>query len=333
VPGVIPPATLGDSFRTFFKSVDQFVSKLAEIQWASLLLALTFFGIYLTIRARASYNVLRAAYPAERFRFREIWGAYVAGYGFNNVIPARGGDVIRLFLTRNAIPNSSFPAVGAAFTVDLGFDLCAGGLAIAFTATQGVLPRLPDLSKLDAFDLSFFVAHPKFALFAITFLAIAVIVATALLSARVRAFWVRVKQGLTVIFDRRRYFRQVWGVQAIAWLFRFAAFWFMLEAFNIGASPRNVILVLGVNAISAALPFTPGGAGAQQALLVQVFGKATGSATVAAYSVGQQIAIAAFSFGVGFLALAFIFRIRSFKEVIRRGQAEREAEKEAPAPA
>ena len=327
-------ASLGDSFRSFFDSVDKFFSKLAEIQWGSLVLALLFFGVYLTIRARASYNVLRAAYPAERFGFREIWGGYMAGYGFNNVIPARGGDVIRLFLTRNVIPRSSFPAVGAAFTVDLGFDLCAGGLAILFTVTQGVLPRLPDLSKLNAFDLSYFAAHPQFTLFTITLLGVTFITATALLSARVRAFWARVKQGLTIIFDRRRYLRQVWGVQAIAWLFRFTAFWFMLEAFNIGASPRNVLLVLGVNAISAALPFTPGGAGAQQALLVQIFGSSTNSATVAAYSVGQQIAIAAFSFGVGFLALVFIFRIRSFKEVIQRGREEREAEKEgAPAPA
>ena len=330
----VPAASLGDSFRSFFDSVDKFFSKLAELHWGSLALALLFFGTYLTIRARASYNVLRAAYPAERFSFREVWGAYVAGYGFNNVIPARGGDVIRLFLTRGAIPNSSYPAVGAAFVVDLGFDLCAGGLAILFVVSQGVLPKLPDLSKLNAFDLSYLAAHPRFTLFLITFLAIAIIAVTALLSARARAFWTRVKQGLTIIFDRRRYFRQVWGVQAIAWLFRFAAFWFMLEAFNIGASPRNVLLVLGVNAISAALPFTPGGAGAQQALLVEIFGKATNSATVAAYSVGQQIAIAAFSFGMGFLALVFIFRIRSFKEVIQRGRADRAAEeKGAEAPA
>ena len=324
-------ASLGDSFRSFFDSVDKFFGQLAELHWGSLVLALLFFGTYLTIRARASYNVLHAAYPHERFSFREIWGAYMAGYGFNNVIPARGGDVIRLFLTRSTIPNSSYPAVGAAFVVDLGFDLCAGGIAILFVVTQGVLPRLPDLSKINAFDLSYFVAHPRFTLFLVTLLAIAALVATAMLSARVRAFWTRVKQGLTVIFDRRRYLRQVFAVQAFAWVFRFWAFWFMLEAFNIGASPRNVLLVLGVNAISAALPFTPGGAGAQQALLVQVFGKGTNSATVAAYSVGQQIAIAAFSFGVGFLALAFVFRIRSFKEVIRRGQADRAAEGEGAA--
>jgi uncharacterized membrane protein YbhN (UPF0104 family) len=332
--GVLPPASLGGSFRSFFDSVDKFVSKLAELHWGSLVLALVFFGVYLSIRARASFNVLRAAYPTERFRFRDIWGAYMAGYGFNNVIPARGGDVIRIFLTKSSIPNSSYPATGAAFVVDLAFDLCAGGLAIAFTVSQGVLPKLPDLSKLNAFDLSYLAAHPELTLFLLTLLGIAAIAATAVLSIRVRAFWARVKQGLTILFDRRRYFRQVWGVQALAWLFRFTAFWFMLEAFNIGGSVRNVLLVLGVNAVSAALPFTPGGAGAQQALLVQIFGNSSNAATVAAYSVGQQIAIAAFSFGVGFLALVFIFRIRSFKEVIQRGRQERAAENEgAPTPA
>ena len=82
---------------------------------------------------------------------------------------------------------------------------------------------------------------------------------------------------------------------------------------------KNVLLVLGVNAVAAVVPFTPGGAGVQQALLVKVFaGTATG-ATVAAYSVGQQIAIAAWTLLVGFVALFFIFRIRSFKEVIRLG--------------
>jgi uncharacterized membrane protein YbhN (UPF0104 family) len=327
-------AALGDSFRSFFDAVDQFFSSLAKVHWGSLTLALLAFLVYLTIRARASFNVMRAAYPAERFQFRDIWGAYIAGYGFNNVIPARGGDVIRLFLTKGSIPRSTYPTLGAAFVVDLAFDLVAGGFAIVFSVTQGVFPKLPDFSKLNAFDLSYFAAHPKFTLFVLTFVAIAVIVATALLSARVKAFWARVKQGFTILFDRRRYLRQVFGVQALAWLFRFTAFWFLLEAFNIGGSVRNVLLVLGVQAVSAALPFTPGGAGAQQALLVHVFGGTTNAATLAAYSVGQQIAIAAFTFGVGFLALVFIFRIRSFKEVIRRGQAERAAEKEgAAAPA
>ena len=68
------------------------------------------------------------------------------------------------------------------------------------------------------------------------------------------------------------------------------------------------------------MPFTPGGAGVQQALLVKVFAGTAPAATVAAYSVGQQIAIARRSpFGVGLGAVVFIFRFRSFKEVIAAG--------------
>jgi uncharacterized protein (TIRG00374 family) len=153
-----------------------------------------------------------------------------------------------------------------------------------------------------------------------------VLVGFALLSARVRAFWQRVRQGLTILSDRRRYFREVFAVQFVGWLFRFTAFFFLLEAFNVGGSVRNVLLVLGVNAVAACVPFTPGGAGVQQALLVKVFSGTAAGATVAAYSVGQQIAIAAFTFGVGFAALVWVFRIRSFKEVIAQGRAARSAE-------
>jgi hypothetical protein len=67
-----------------------------------------------------------------------------------------------------------------------------------------------------------------------------------------------------------------------------------------------------------------------QALLVNVFG---GSAIVAAYSVGQQIAIAAWTFGIGLASVVFIFRFRSFKEVIAAGRAERSAEPAKPEPA
>ena len=50
---------------------------------------------------------------------------------------------------------------------------------------------------------------------------------------------------------------------------------------------------------------------------------------VAAYSVGQQIAIAAFTAIVGLGAVVFIFRFRSFKEVLHAGRASREAERAA----
>jgi uncharacterized protein (TIRG00374 family) len=325
----VSAATIGESFRSFFDSVDSFFSNLAAVHWGALALALVLFACYLSLRARASFNILRAAYPAERFRFLHIWGAYFAGYGFNSVVPARGGDVVRLFLTRTSVPNSSYPAVAASFVVEAGFDLAMGIFILTFAFTQGVFPKPPDFSKLNAFDLSYLASHPRFTLFLITLLGVALVVATALLSMRVRAFWARVRQGFTILKDRRRYMREVFAVQLLGWCFRFTAFWFMLEAFRVGGSVKNVLLVLGVNAVSAAVPFTPQGAGVQQALLVKVFAATAAGATVAAYSVGQQIAIGAFTFAIGFVALAFIFKVRSFKEIIRRGQEEREKEKSA----
>jgi uncharacterized protein (TIRG00374 family) len=326
---VLPHAAITDDVGNFFDAVGSFFGNLAAINWGPFVLGLLCFGTYLTIRSRAFYNVLRAAYPDESFGFKRIWGAYIAAYGFNNVVPARGGDVIKAFLTKTSIPNSTYPAIAAAFFVEAGFDATMGVFILIFAFSQGVFPKPPDFSKLNAFDLSFLASHPRFTLFLLTALAVAGLVGFALLSARVKAFWARVRQGLTILSDRRRYFREVWLVQFVAWLFRFAAFWFLLEAFNIGGSVRNVLLVLGVNAVAAAVPFTPGGAGVQQAFLVKVFAGTAAGATVAAYSVGQQIAIAAFSLAVGFAALVWVFKFRSFKEVIAAGRAHREAEKAA----
>jgi glycosyltransferase 2 family protein len=316
-------ASIGDSFRAFFDAIGDFAGGIADVRWIPLLIGLAAFATYLTLRARASFNILRAAYPDERIRFLKIWGAYMAGYGFNSVVPARGGDVVRLFLTKNSVPNSSYPAVAATFVVELIFDVTMGSLILLFAFTQGVFPKPPDFAKLNAFDLSYFAQHPEFALFVLTLAGVAGLVGFALLSVRAKAFWERVRQGFTILQDRERYVRQVFLVQLGGWCFRFAAFWMLLEAFNVGGSVKNVLLVLGVNAVSAAVPFTPQGAGVQQALLTKVFAGTAPGATVASYSVGQQIAIGALTFGIGFAAIAFIFRYRSFKEVIARGQEER----------
>jgi uncharacterized membrane protein YbhN (UPF0104 family) len=319
----VPTASLGDSFESFFDAVDKFVSNLASVQLFPLLLALVSFTCYLTFRARASFNVLRAAYPAERIEFRRIWGAYFAGYGFNAVIPARGGDVVRLFLTKNSVPNSSYPAVAATFVVEVIFDVVLGSLMLLFAFTQGAFPKPPDFAKLNAFDLSYFAQRPELMLFVLTLAGVAGLAGFAILSIRVKAFWERVRQGFTILRHRDRYIREVFLVQLAGWCFRFAAFWMLLEAFNVGGSVKNVLLVLGVNAVSAAVPFTPQGAGVQQALLAKVFAGTGTGAVVASYSVGQQVAIGALTFGIGFAAIVFIFRYRSFREVIQRGQAER----------
>ncbi|HME02432.1 MAG TPA: lysylphosphatidylglycerol synthase transmembrane domain-containing protein [Solirubrobacteraceae bacterium] len=329
MPALLASASIGDSITTFLNAVGQFFSDLEAVRWGLLFLGLGFFGLNLTLRSRAYFHTLRAAYPTATIRWRRIWGAYFAAVGFNNIVPARGGEVIKLFLARSSIPGSSYPTVASAFFVEAIFDVTVGVFVLIFAFSQGVFPKPPDFSKLKSFDISYLAQHFHLTLFVITALGVALLVAFALLSTRVKAFWVRVRQGFAILGDRNRYLREVAAWQAAGWMCRFAAFWFLLEAFRVGASVENVLLVFGVNQVAGAVPFTPGGAGVQQALLVKVFQGTAPTAVVAAYSVGQQIAIAAFTALLGLGAVIFIFRFRSFKEVLYAGRASRQAERDA----
>jgi uncharacterized protein (TIRG00374 family) len=328
---LLASASVAQSLTSFFAAVGQFFSDLAAVHWPALLLGLVCFGLNLTLRSRGDFNSLRAAYPAASFQWRRVWGAYFAAVGFNNLVPARGGDVIKLFLTRSAIPNSRYPTVAAAFFVQSIFDAGVGILVLIFAFSQGVFPKPPDFSKLSSFDISYLAQHFRLTLFLITVLGILSVIGFAMLSVRFKAFWARIRQGFTILSDRPRYLREVASLQALAWLFRFAGFWLLLDAFRVGGSVKNVLLVFAVNQVAGTVPFTPGGAGVQQALLVKVFATNAPTAAVAAYSVGQQIAIAAFTAIVGLGAIVFIFRFRSFGEVLHAGRASRDAERAADA--
>jgi uncharacterized protein (TIRG00374 family) len=329
VSGQLASSSIAHSLTVFFEAVSQFFSDLAAVHWWALLVGLLFFGLNLTLRSRAYFNVLRASYPGVHIKWLRIWGAYWAAVGFNNLVPIRGGDVIKLFLARSSVPGSRYPTVASAFFVEAIFDACVGVCVLIFAFTQGVFPKPPNFSKLSSFDISYLASHFRFTLFLLTAIAVFGLVAFALLSERAKAFWARVRQGFAILSDRRRYVSEVMALQALAWISRFAAFWFFLEAFRVGGSIKNVLLVFAVNQVAGAVPLTPGGAGVQQALLVKVFAASAPTAVVAAYSVGQQIAIAAFTALVGLGAVVFIFRFRSFKEVLGAGRASREAERAA----
>jgi uncharacterized membrane protein YbhN (UPF0104 family) len=315
--------SIGDTISSLLHSAGRFFSHLASLSWLSLVLGLALYAVYLLLRSRALFNAIRAAYPQEHVRWRDVWGGYMVGYAVNNVFPLGGGNIAQLFLIRTAIPGGSYPGIAAGLSTGVVFDWFMGLLIMAFAFTQGVFPKPPDFSKLPAFDISFFASHMRFTLFFLTVLGIAFVVAFALLSARVRAFWERVRQGLTILRDRRRYRIEMASWQFASWIFRFAAYWALLDAFHIGGSVRNALLVLAVQVVASVFPFTPGGAGVQQALLLTIFAHAADSASVAAFSVGQQIATAVLSAGLGFAALVLIFRFKSFREVLERGRADR----------
>ncbi len=324
-PALPPQASIGSSFRSFFDAAGQFFEHLADVNWGALSLALLFLLAMYLARSRAWQNVLHAAYPEIRVPFRGVAGAYLAGAGINAIVPARVGDATKIFLARGQIHRSSYPALTSSFLVQAIFDTAAGALVFVYALTQGLLPRPPELPNLPAFDIAFWAQHPQLLIFTLTVLGVAFLIGFAIVARRAEEFWGRVKQGVAILTEPDRYLREVVSWQALAWLCRFAAFWFFLEAFGIGGSFQNVMLVMSVQAISTMLPFTPGGAGAQQALLVATL-EGPSRAAVLSFSVGTQIAMAAWSAVLGMAALLLIFRTTNWRDLIHRAESEARAE-------
>jgi glycosyltransferase 2 family protein len=328
----MPYADLTSSFNSFFNAASAFFEHLSDIRWTPFAIALGLLLGMQLCRAWAWRNVLRAAYPGTPINFPHLAAAYLAGAGINAIVPARAGDVTKVFLVKRQIPHSSYPAVTSSFLVQSVFDTTVGILVLLYAISQGLLPEPPRLPHLPAFEISFLASHPRALLIVVAALLMAIAIGTYYLAHHVRRFWDRVKQGLAILAQPRRYGREVAAWQAAGWLCRFGAFWFFLEAFGIGGSFQNVMLVMSVQAISTMLPFTPGGAGAQQALLVATL-QGPSRAAVLSFSVGTQIAMAAWSAVLGFAALLLIFRTTNWRDLIHTAESDARAEqaKEAAA--
>jgi uncharacterized protein (TIRG00374 family) len=324
---VVPFAAKGASTDTFTDAVSQFFDALGLVHWRYMTLALVAFTIYLTIRSRALWNILRAAYPDREIQWRRIWGAYFAGYGINSILPAGAGNIAEWFLLRSSVEGSSFATVASGTFVELGFDFVQAALVLTFAFTQEVFTKPNEFQQLNAFDLSWVATHIQLVLLIIGGLVAASVALYPMTARRLRRVWLRLRQGATVLRQPRRYLSRVFALQALAWCFRFLAFWLLLEAFGIQPSPGRVLIVIAALIISAGLPVTPGGAGVQQALLVVVFSGAASDAAVAAYSVGQEIAITGLTLVIGLVALVTIFDMRSFRQVIRESRRAHAAER------
>ena len=67
--------------------------------------------------------ILRASYPDERLRFRSVFGAYVAGVGVNSIVPARAGDVVKLYLIKHRIDGSSYATLAPTLLAETLLDV------------------------------------------------------------------------------------------------------------------------------------------------------------------------------------------------------------------
>ncbi|MEW6583445.1 MAG: lysylphosphatidylglycerol synthase transmembrane domain-containing protein, partial [Actinomycetota bacterium] len=297
-----------DSLRRFWDAVEAFVDALGAVALGPLLLAVAFHVANLVLRTRGWRNILGAAYPDADVRWPPVFGAYTAGVGVNSVIPARLGDVVKLLLVHRSVPGSTYPTLTASLLAETVFDMVMGSAILLWALTFGITPELPDLPNLPIFEFSWMARHPLITgvgvILALAALGVWLIIA----QHRIRAFWARVEQGLAILRTPRVYGRTVVTYQAAGWVCRAITAYFFLRAFHIDATLRNALLIMVVQAVATVMPFTPGGVGPKQALLVVVLAGQAGEADVLALSVGMEIAIVATNVAVGAASLAVLFR-------------------------
>src|ERR1700709_1807279 len=198
----MPTADLSSSFNSFFNATTAFFAHLSDIRWPPFACALGFLLAMQRCRAWAWRNVLRASYPGERISFTHLSAAYLAGAGINAVIPAHAGDVTKVFLVKRQIPNSSYPAVTSSFLVQTVFDTTVGALVLAYAISQGLLPPLPQIPNLPAFEISFWADHPQALLFTVLGLLLAIAFGVYYLAHHVRRFWARGRPGGILLAGR-----------------------------------------------------------------------------------------------------------------------------------
>ena len=300
----------------FFHAVRVFFEHLAAVQWQALLLAVTCHLAKLVLRARAWRSIVAAAYPEATVKRRSVFGSYVAGVGVNAIIPARSGDFVKLYLLKHRVEGTTYPTLGATLLVETLFDFFVASAFLLWALQRGVLPGPDVLPDLPSIDWSIAARHPTEAAIVAGVLVVALLLAFVWATRHVRAFRRRVAQGFTILRDRRRYLRQVVLVQAIGWVLRIAAIFFFLRAFNVPATLENALLVQVVQSLATILPFTPGGAGTEQGLIVYIFRGELSTTTLLSFSVGMTITLIVVNVLLGFAAILLMLKTLRWRRVV-----------------
>src|SRR5947207_6171090 len=140
-----------------------------------------------------------------------MFGAYVAGTGVNAIIPARGGDVVRLFLAKRRIEHATYTTLVSTSLLQTIFDMVVAGCIVVWALTQHVLPGINVLKSpsLPALDYGWAFRHPTAGLILVGLLLLFGTALVAWVAERVEEFRAKVAQGFAAFRDRSYYFRSV----------------------------------------------------------------------------------------------------------------------------
>lgn len=301
--------------HVFLRDAGSFLHHLATVDFTALAVASGLHLLRLVLRTVAWRNIVAAAYPHVPVRWRHILAAYLGGVGLNAVTPARGGDVLKLFLVKRRVQGSTYPTLASTLVVETLFDSFVGLCLLLWAISLGVFPSLHALPHLPNIDWRWPLTHPLALKIGIPVLLVLIALLLWWATRRIAAFWRRVAQGFAIVREPRLYLVRVVTWQAAGWVFRIASVFWMLRAFHVQATIHNALLVQLATSLSTLLPITPGGAGTEQGFLLYLFREKAAKSALLSFSVGMHIAIVCVNVVVGVLAVALLTRTLNFRRL------------------
>ena len=310
--------------HSVFHAIAVFFHHLAAVEFKWLAIGILCHLCKLLAVSRAWRNIIQAAYPDRRVRWRQMFGSYVAGTGVNALIPARGGDVVRLFLAKRRVEGSTYTTLVSTSLLQTIFDMVVASCFILWAVTQHVLPGLDVLRSpsLPALDYGWAFRHPTAGLILVGLLLLFGTALVAWVAERVEEFKAKVAQGFAAVRDRSYYLRRVALWQIVDWSLRLATVFFFLRAFGIPATLRNALLVQVSQSLATIFPVSPAGIGTEQALLLYIFRNVTSKSMALSFSVGMRVTLIVVNAVVGFTAILLMtgtLRVRRTAEADRAG--------------
>jgi uncharacterized membrane protein YbhN (UPF0104 family) len=293
-----------------------FFHHLAAVSWTALAIGVGFHVLKLVLRSVAWRTIVSAAYPGVDIPRGAVTGAYLAGVGVNAITPARAGDVVKLYLVKRRIPGSTYPTLATTLIAETVLDLLLASVVVGWALAAGVIPGVRVFRRLPAVDWGWPLGHLRTT--AIIAGVVLAVVCLALLwwAEDIGELKRRLAAGLAILRQPRRYFTGVLPWQLASWGCRLATIYWLLRAFHVDATARNVFTVQAVQSISTLLPFSPGGIGTEQGLLLYAFKGEVSGTLILSFSVGMHVAVVVANVVLGFGALFLMIRTLRWRRAV-----------------
>ena len=263
------------------------------------------------VRIRGWWHILRVSYPdAESLRYRDVIAAYFAGSGLNAVVPARGGDVMKLYMVKQRIAGGHYPTLVGSFVPEGLFETLCGLALLVWALIQGFIPVPTSRLELPTLDVSFVIRHPI-----LSAIIVAGIVATVLfllpwLRRHADRFMARLKLGLAVLRSPRDYVEHVVSWQAAGRVIRLGSLACFMAAFALPVSLSSVLLVMAAQGGGRIIPIAPVSSGLRLAMLSyglpEITGEPVDIASITAFTVVVSGVLLVISLVI---SLVIIFRV------------------------